>query len=174
MTSSNAGLILLIVFFLIFLYALIVIFVMLVTRPTLHYRQLKYQDQGVFTRWYFIWLLLPLRICYEIALWTVKIGKILIFVLAAVLTLLLSPFYFLIYRPLARFFVSVQEGANSFEKFVEVFRSGIRLGHWVMFYPKENINAEIPRRQFSATAQNQQQIVPRSIPINEDGNEVEP
>ncbi len=114
----------------------------------IRYRRTKYQDNTVLYRWALIPFLLPLRICYEAVRLVLRLARWLLFVVVGLVALLVSPIYFLIILPLANYNDRFRQAMSSFDRFVDLFRSEIRLGQWVMFYPKETINAEIepPRR----------------------------
>jgi hypothetical protein len=136
------------------LFFLVVGILMFFSYSAIRYRRVKYQDSAVFYRWIFIPILFPLRLCYEIVRLALRIAKLLLFLVVGMVALVLSPFYFLLVLPILDYNSRVRRGVTSFERFVELFRSEIRLGHWLMFYPSEPINAEIenPRRALYGSA----------------------
>jgi hypothetical protein len=150
------------------IYGVIVLGVMILSRPAVHYRQTKYNDKDIETRWWLIPILLPLRICYGIVMWSARVGKWLLFLGVGTIALLLSPLYFLVFRPLAKFIHAFQEAMGSFEKYVAFFKSSIRLGHWVMFYPEENITPEKPMPKIYRSVKNPVPLLPKAMPDEED------
>ena len=124
----------------------------------IRYRRTKYQDNEVLYRWLLIPLLFPLRVCYEIVRLVLRIVRWLLFLCVGIVALLLSPFYFFLIIPMADYNNRLRQALNSFDRFVELFRSEIRLGQWLMFYPSETINPVIEptrRPSFGSTARAQ-------------------
>jgi len=130
----------------------------------IRYRRTKYQDDAVLYRWIFIPILFPLRVCYEIVRLVLRIVRWLLFICVGIVALLLSPFYFLLIIPMANYNNRLRQALNSFDRFVELFRSEIRLGQWLMFYPPETINPVIEptrRPSFGSTTRAQRPPAPQ-------------
>jgi hypothetical protein len=153
------------------LFFMIVGILMFFAFSAIRYRRTKYQDQAVLYRWIFIPILFPLRVCYEIVRLVLRIARWLLFVIVGVVALILSPIYFFVVLPMTDYNNRLRQTLTSFDKFVELFRSEIRLGQWLMFYPTETINAEIepPRRpQFGSTARPQRPPSPSPEPAGDE------
>ena len=145
MMSQNAVMLLLCLFSLLFF--MIVGILMFFAFSAIRYRRTKYHDQAVLYRWIFIPILFPLRLCYEIVRLVLRIARWLLFLGVGLVALLLSPFYFFLVLPLADYNHRLSQALTSFDRFVELFRSEIRLGQWLMFYPPEPINTEIENQR---------------------------
>ncbi len=158
------------------LFILIVGFLMFFSFSAIRYRRTKYQDWAVLYRWILIPILFPLRVCYELVRLVLRMLRWLLFLMVGVVALLLSPFYFLFVLPMTDYNNRLRQAMTSFDRFVELFKSEIRLGQWLMFYPPETINGEIEnqrRSPYGSAARPLRPPLPQPVDEEtlEDGNE---